>query len=150
MLIIVWSSDVCSSYLSYQFQTLDLNVALDEQVSAWESAGSPVTLTGISDRPLPLKADKIALGRLLDNLIANALNHGAPPVEIALTLAAGGAIITVRDHGPGIGPERRAEALRPFSRLDDARTRTGSVGLGLALADAIARAHGGSLTLDEA
>ncbi|HEY9571705.1 MAG TPA: HAMP domain-containing sensor histidine kinase [Pusillimonas sp.] len=135
---------------SYQFQTLDLNVWLDEQVSAWESAGSPVTLTGISDRPLPLKADKIALGRLLDNLIANALNHGAPPVEIALTLAAGGAIITVRDHGPGIGPERRAEALRPFSRLDDARTRTGSVGLGLALADAIARAHGGSLTLDEA
>src|SRR3546814_2238908 len=124
MLIIVWSSDVCSSYLSYQFQTLDLNVALDEQVSAWESAGSPVTLTGISDRPLPLKADKIALGRLLDNLIANALNHGAPPVEIALTLAAGGAIITVRDHGPGIGPERRAEALRPFSRLDDGRTPT--------------------------
>ncbi|WP_353194377.1 ATP-binding protein, partial [Pusillimonas noertemannii] len=40
--------------------------------------------------------------------------------------------------------------LRPFSRLDDARTLTGSVGLGLALCNSIARAHGGSLSLDEA
>ena len=51
------------------------------------------------------------------------------------------------DHGPGIAAERRAEALRPFARLDDARTRTGNVGLGLALAEAIARAHGGTLAL---
>src|SRR3546814_15554916 len=117
-----WSSDVCSSDLgmrkdvqdmqrmvnqfigfvrgsdpaSYQFQTLDLNVWLDEQVSAWESAGSPVTLTGISARPLPLNADKIALGRLLDNSIANAMNHGAPPVELALMPPAVAAIITAR------------------------------------------------------
>jgi two-component system osmolarity sensor histidine kinase EnvZ len=71
-------------------------------------------------------------------------------VEITLEADSGMAIITVADHGPGISPERRAEALRPFSRLDDARTRTGSVGLGLALADAIARAHNGSLELDDA
>lgn len=59
-------------------------------------------------------------------------------------------MLDVADHGPGIAPERRREALRPFSRLDDARTRTGSVGLGLALAEAIARAHGGSLELRQA
>src|SRR3546814_20473818 len=105
---------------SYQFQTLDLNVWLDEQVSAWERAGSPVTLTGISDRPLPLKADKIALGRLLDNLIANALNHGAPPVAIALTLPAGGAILTLRDHGQVIGPDSPAGARRVMQRVASA------------------------------
>ena len=42
------------------------------------------------------------------------------------------------------------EALRPFSRLDEARTRTGSVGLGLALAEMITRAHGGKLGLGDA
>src|SRR3546814_3486152 len=59
------------------------------------------------------------------------------------------AVLTVSDHGPGISPERRLEALRPFSRLDDARTLTGSVGLGLALCNSIARAHNGSLALGE-
>jgi len=135
---------------SYQFSPLELGAWLEEQVSAWESAGSPVKFAQTNRRPLNLNADKVALGRLLDNLITNALNHAAPPVEIALDTEPGMAVITVADHGPGISAERRAEALRPFSRLDDARTRTGSVGLGLALADAIARAHGGSLALDEA
>jgi two-component system osmolarity sensor histidine kinase EnvZ len=97
-----------------------------------------------------VQADAVALGRLLDNLIGNALNHGAPPVDVALRREGRYAVLDVADHGPGIVPERRQEALRPFSRLDDARTRTGSVGLGLALAEAIARAHGGSLELREA
>src|SRR5690606_11362566 len=88
--------------------------------------------------------------RLLDNLITNALNHGKPPVEVALDAAKHHAIITVTDHGPGISAERREEALRPFSRLDEARTLTGSVGLGLALADAIVKAHNGTLDLGQA
>ena len=97
-----------------------------------------------------VQADAVALGRLLDNLIGNALNHGAPPVDVTLHQEGRHAVLDVADHGPGIAPERRREALRPFSRLDDARTRTGSVGLGLALAEAIARAHGGSLELLQA
>lgn len=135
---------------SYQFGPLVLNNWLEEQVAAWETAGSPVKLLRSPATPLHLKADRIALGRLLDNLITNALNHGEPPVEITLDLEGGTALITVSDHGPGISVERRNEALRPFSRLDDARTLTGSVGLGLALADTIVRAHGGKLVLDAA
>ena len=72
------------------------------------------------------------------------------PVDVSLHREGRHAVLDVADHGPGIAPERRREALRPFSRLDDARTRTGSVGLGLALAEAIARAHGGSLELRQA
>lgn len=135
---------------SYHFSPLALNAWLDEQVMAWESAGSPVSLVSQPTQALQVSADRLSLGRLLDNLISNALNHGAPPVELTLDESDGFAVITVTDHGPGISVERRAEALRPFSRLDDARTRTGSVGLGLALADTIARAHQGTLTLDDA
>ena len=135
---------------SYQFQPLVLNAWLEEQVAAWESAGSPVHLVSTPPAPLWIRADTLALGRLLDNLVTNALNHAKPPVEISLAAEQNLAVITVRDHGPGIDPERRAEALRPFSRLDSARTRTGSVGLGLALADAIVRIHHGTLTLNDA
>src|SRR5690606_31975634 len=135
---------------SYQLSSMPLNAWLDEQVSAWESAGSPVKLTSMSEQTLTISGDKMALERLLDNLITNALNHGQPPVEVALQASNGNAVITVSDHGTGISAERRIEALRPFSRLDDARTRTGSVGLGLALADNIARAHEGSLALESA
>lgn len=137
---------------TYQFAPLPLNNWLEEQVAAWESAGSDVHLSpcGTPTTPMHLHADRMALARLLDNLITNAMHHGAPPVEISLSRQDNDAVITISDHGPGIAPERRAEALRPFSRLDDARTRTGSVGLGLALADAIARAHGGSIHLHDA
>lgn len=135
---------------SYHFAPLTLNTWLEEQVFAWESAGSPVKLTGLCSRALQLDADMMALGRLLDNLITNALNHGQAPVEVALAAREGFAAITVADHGAGISPERRVEALRPFSRLDDARTLTGSVGLGLALAEAIVKAHHGTLILGEA
>src|SRR3546814_6997641 len=99
---------------------------------------------------MTVKADPAALTRLFDNLITNALNHGKPPVEVTLASEPGFAVVTICDHGPGIPAERRGEALRPFSRLDDARTRTGSVGLGLALAEAIVHAHDGTIDLGDA
>lgn len=135
---------------SYQFAPLALNTWLEEQVSAWESTGSDVKLVRLCSKPITLEADRLAMGRLLDNLITNALNHGQAPVEVALDATDDHAIITVSDHGPGISAARREEALRPFSRLDEARTLTGSVGLGLALADAIIKAHHGHLALGQA
>jgi two-component system osmolarity sensor histidine kinase EnvZ len=135
---------------SYQFDQLDLRAWLDEQITAWESAGSDVHLGPLADHALMARADRVALARLLDNLVSNALNHGKPPVEVSLQVDGHDAVLTIRDHGDGIAPQRRAEALRPFSRLDTARTLTGSVGLGLALSDAIVRAHKGTLALSNA
>lgn len=135
---------------TYHYAELDLAAWLDEQVTAWESTGSDIHLRETVAAPLMLKADRMALGRLLDNLITNAMNYAAPPIEITLTTDSRNAILTIADHGPGIPEKRRAEALRPFSRLDDARTLTGSVGLGLALAHAIVRAHDGTMTLGDA
>lgn len=135
---------------NYRFTLLNLGGWLQEHVGTWESAGSEVRLIEPVPPDIQLNADGFALGRLLDNLITNALNYAAPPVEIRLSSTTTHAIITVVDHGSGIEKDRRAEALRPFSRLDDARTLTGSVGLGLALCHSIATAHGGTLTLGEA
>lgn len=135
---------------SYHYAPLPLRPWLEERVGAWQQAGSDVRLQQVPDEDLFLNADELALGRLIDNLITNALNHGAPPVELSLSKQGDHALLRLRDHGSGISAERRSEALRPFSRLDEARTRTGSVGLGLALAEMITRAHGGTLTLNDA
>ncbi len=133
----------------YHFQPLNLNQWIDERANAWGDASSDIVLTEKTTVPLQISADTLALGRLLDNLIGNALKHGKPPVEISLKKTGETALISVSDHGCGIPPERREEALRAFSRLDSARTKTGSVGLGLALVDTIVHAHQGTLELAE-
>ena len=89
--------------------------------------------------------------RLLDNLIDNALQYGAPPVEIAVFNARVGAVdLRVRDHGPGIVAEERAHALEAFTQVDPARATRGSCGLGLAIVRRIVAGCGGELTLADA
>ena len=57
---------------------------------------------------------------------------------------------SIYDDGPGIEPEFRADALRPFVRLEGSRNRsTGGTGLGLAIASDIILGHGGEMTLDD-
>ncbi len=92
----------------------------------------------------------IAMRRALENLIGNAVRYGSR-AEVSLALSDRALRISVEDDGPGIPPDRREEALRPFARLDPARNqdRGSGVGLGLAIASDIARAHGGTLRLGE-
>jgi two-component system osmolarity sensor histidine kinase EnvZ len=135
---------------AYRYAPIPLVDWLTERVQAWKGAGTPVQLTVTASRPMTIQGDAVALARLLDNLIGNALHHGAPPIAITLDERNDMAVMMVADHGGGIPADRRAEALRPFARLDNARTRSGNVGLGLALADAITRAHGGTLVLGAA
>jgi two-component system osmolarity sensor histidine kinase EnvZ len=90
------------------------------------------------------------LQRLLDNLLDNALQHGAPPVEVTLSNAAGFVVLRVRDHGPGIAPADRARALEAFAQIEPARATGGSCGLGLAIVRRIAAACGGSVSLEDA
>jgi two-component system osmolarity sensor histidine kinase EnvZ len=88
-----------------------------------------------------------ALKRCATNLIDNALKHGR---HVAVALARNGPFveIVVEDDGPGIPEARREEAFRPFHRLDQGRNlQAGGVGLGLAIARDIARAHGGDIVL---
>jgi two-component system osmolarity sensor histidine kinase EnvZ len=90
-----------------------------------------------------------ALRRCVANLIDNAFKHGRR-VRVSLELGARFAEVHIDDDGPGIAPDQREEALLPFHRLDEGRNlQTGGVGLGLAIARDIARAHGGELLLSE-
>lgn len=89
-----------------------------------------------------------ALKRALANLVQNAAAH-AETVSLSARRNGLRADICIDDDGPGIAPEAREEAFRPFSRLDESRNanRTG-VGLGLAIARDTVRAHGGELRLE--
>jgi len=90
-----------------------------------------------------------ALRRCVTNLIENALKYGHS-ATVLLDFEARFAEIHIDDEGKGIPPEKRDEAFRPFHRLDEGRNlQSGGVGLGLAIARDIARAHGGDLTLGD-
>jgi two-component system osmolarity sensor histidine kinase EnvZ len=88
--------------------------------------------------------------RALDNLIGNAVRYGSK-AEVSMDLTENFLRLRVEDDGPGIPENRRAEAQRPFTRIDTSRNQDkgGSVGLGLAIATDIARVHGGVLRLGE-
>jgi two-component system osmolarity sensor histidine kinase EnvZ len=88
--------------------------------------------------------------RAVENLINNAVRYGSK-AELSVLLTDRSLRIRVEDDGPGIPPESRAEAMKPFARLEPARNQnlgTG-VGLGLSIAMDIARAHGGTVRLGE-
>ncbi len=89
----------------------------------------------------------VALKRAIRNLIENALRYGGR-AEVSVFRSDGHAVIQIDDEGPGIAPDRVAEAFQPFVRLEPSRsTETGGIGLGLAIAKGIAIAHGGSIEL---
>lgn len=97
----------------------------------------------ISMRPL-------AIRRAIENLIGNALRYGTR-ARLTLSVTPRAVVFGVEDDGPGIPPEQRDDAVRPFTRLDPARNqdRGSGVGLGLAIVSDIARSHGGALRLGE-
>jgi two-component system osmolarity sensor histidine kinase EnvZ len=91
-----------------------------------------------------------AVRRALENLINNAVRYGTR-AEVSVTLTERSLRIRVEDDGPGIPPESRGEAIKPFTRLEPARNqnRGTGVGLGLSIVIDVARAHGGTLRLAE-
>jgi two-component system, OmpR family, osmolarity sensor histidine kinase EnvZ len=93
-----------------------------------------------------LRLRPFLFARALDNLIANALRYGTR-AEVWIEADPACVAVCIEDDGPGIPEARRAEALRPFVRLDAARAADGGVGLGLAIAADAMRSHGGRLDL---
>ncbi len=92
-----------------------------------------------------------AISRALDNLIGNGLRYGTK-VQVAILVHDRSIVFRVEDDGPGIAPDDRSEAVKPFVRLEPARNQnkeSAGTGLGLAIAFDIARTHGGSLRLGE-
>ena len=131
-------------------EPVDLSALAEEAISDAARAhhdGERIALVGVE--PLTVAVKRHPLKRCLINLIDNALKYGRR-VEVHLNRAGRSVELSVEDDGPGIPEEQREEAFRPFRRLDEGRNlQAGGVGLGLAIARDIARAHGGDITLDK-
>jgi signal transduction histidine kinase len=100
--------------------------------------------------PAAVEASRDELHRLTINLIENALRHTPPGTAIRVstgTAPDGSAELVVEDEGPGVPPELEANIFRRFVR--GSGDRGGSFGLGLAIVQAVAQSHGGSVTLDQ-
>jgi two-component system osmolarity sensor histidine kinase EnvZ len=119
-------------------------------VAARQARGGPSErLNVVAPAGVTLTVKHNALKRCATNLVDNALKHGNR-VDVTVEHSQRFVEIFVDDDGPGIPPERREEAFRPFHRLDEGRNlQTGGVGLGLAIARDIARGHGGDLILGQ-
>ena len=102
------------------------------------------------DVPAGLRAvlDPQALDRIVSNLLANALRHGAPPFRISAGRVAGGLAVTVEDRGPGVPAPFVASLFERFTR--GSTNASEGAGLGLSIAQSYARAHGGTLVYEPA
>ena len=105
----------------------------------------------------PVRGNRELVSQALANLIDNAIKYAGPngklngmPAEIVVRADTEGERITlsVADRGPGIADADRARVVERFVRLEQSRSEPGS-GLGLSLASAVARLHGGELKLED-
>ena len=103
-----------------------------------------------ADGPTRVPGDPVLLAQALGNLIDNALKY-APEggtIEVLVRRRGGGAEIAVADNGPGIAQDEKAKVIERFYRGDSSRGTPGS-GLGLSLAQAVAKLHGSTLELTD-
>ncbi len=105
---------------------------------------------------LAVLADETELGRVFLNLFENARRYGRGTdtgvAEVSVTSVKTGhwVIVSVRDHGPGVAPEKLPQLTTPFFRGDAARTAATGAGLGLAIVEKAMARMGGSLELANA
>jgi signal transduction histidine kinase len=102
----------------------------------------------VSLNPAAASGDRTLLERLSDNLVSNAIRHNVPHgrIEVATTTRAGGAVLSVANTGPAVSADELGRLFKPFERGSRRRGRTAGVGLGLAIVESIADAHGALVT----
>ncbi len=122
----------------------DLEEIVREVCGRYRRAGHDVdaVLGGVP----PFAFRPLALRRAVANLVENAVRYGRGPIEVRVAARDGRTLLEVADRGPGVAPDRLAEMARPFVRESPARAELGA-GLGLAIVERIAQAHGGRLIL---
>jgi signal transduction histidine kinase len=126
-------------------KTMDISVLVEDIVEDYAETGVPVTL--ISSQKAPVACRPVLFRRALRNLIDNAVAYGKT-ARLSVLKSGNDVLVRIEDDGPGMSEEALATATRPFLRGEASRSRaTGGSGLGLTLADAIAKAHGGALEL---
>ncbi|MDX1690934.1 MAG: HAMP domain-containing sensor histidine kinase, partial [Acidimicrobiia bacterium] len=137
--------------LPLRIETVDV-ARIVADVAADHRAVDPTRPVDIeSPASLRLEADRERLTQVVTNLLANARVHTpeGTSIEITVTDAGDGVRIAVTDDGPGIPQDVRHQVFDRFFRADRSRSRaSGGAGLGLAIVQAIAEAHGGSAAVE--
>ncbi|HVS84390.1 MAG TPA: GAF domain-containing protein [Gaiellaceae bacterium] len=122
---------------------LVVRALLEEIVQGVVPSDAPVRMEIAPD--LAANADPLVVDRVVSNLLANAMRHGAPPIVLAAEQRDRHLRIAVEDDGPGVPEDLQ---LRLFERFSRGSEQAGS-GLGLAIARAYALAHGGDLVYEQ-
>ena len=128
----------------------DLSSLLQSVCDNFADVGARVDFVGPLRCPVDCDPDQIA--RAMTNLIENAVKFGRSAIVRLKSATAHTIEIEVEDNGPGIPDAEKEKVFEPFYRADAARrsNERGGFGLGLSIARAIAKAHGGSLILTDA
>ncbi|WP_336810697.1 ATP-binding protein [Bosea sp. MMO-172] len=125
---------------------IDLASVIETLVDEHLDQGHKISLSGLNAAPILGRV--LPLKRAFSNIIGNAVKYGGS-AAVGIAEADGFFIVTVEDEGPGIPPADMERALLPFVRLEESRGReTGGSGLGLTIAEAVARSHDGSIALE--
>jgi signal transduction histidine kinase len=135
------------------FSSVDFAPVLAGVVELYEAVAEDrgLTITADISAHLPIHGDRELLQQAVANLLDNAVKFSPPgqSVEVTARPTAAGTDITVTDHGPGIPAEDRDHVTERFFRGEKARSTPGA-GMGLALVQAVAQLHGGTLALEDA
>ncbi|MDR1207286.1 MAG: hypothetical protein LBK26_02635 [Rickettsiales bacterium] len=113
------------------------------------AAGKEI-ITRFPDAPMSFYARPTALASAFQNIIENASRFAESKIEVTEIDEPEQIQIIIDDDGPGIPANRRADAMRPFVRLDESRSSaTGGTGLGLSIAQTAIENHGGQILLQD-
>ena len=142
-----------SGSLALQAEPLDFAELIDEALEAVAPAAAErdVALAGDVSEAIPVEGDDHALGRVLRNLLDNAVRHSPNGATVRVAAKcddrAQRIVVDVFDDGPGFDPDFVPRALERFTQADSARSRQGGAGLGLAIAHTLIGAHGGAVAV---
>ncbi len=131
----------------------DLRTVVERATDLYREVAEEGKITVTQELPVAVNvtADAIRLGQVINNLVDNALKYtpSGGRVTVGVSADATRAHFTVTDNGPGVPAGERAAIFRRLYRSDSSRSQRG-FGLGLSLAKAMAEAHGGTITVDDA
>jgi len=147
-LAVLWRAE--SNDLRLVLEAIDGSAVMVDAVERHRAvaASRQIDLAVGSSESSWLRADRVRLAQVIDNLVGNALRYTQAGGHVRLDLwrQAGRVAVSVADDGPGLEPEQAAHVFDRFYRADPSRSReAGGSGLGLAITRSLVEAMGGSI-----